>query len=86
MPAFAAVGPVLVVAMSAIEAIVVTTEEFVLLPSLLVSTGSGVAELLRAVFLTLVRVAGATKLTVRITVLTARDAIGGKLTIPVTGS
>jgi hypothetical protein len=92
-PGFAAFGPTFVVVISALGVIVVVTEELVgvpsllvLLPSLFEGSGSGVVELLRAVLLRLRTFAGATKLMVRDTVPTGKDAIVGKVTTPVTGS
>lgn len=55
-------------------------------PLLLVLTGSGVVELLRAVLLTDIRVAGAMKLTVRVAVFAfASVPSTGKVTRPETG-
>ena len=85
-PAVVAVGPLLVVAMSApagSELIVVLTLELGFVPSLLPGVGSGVAEVLRAVLLTAVRVAGAIKPIVRVTVVALAMVTGGKVTIPV---
>ena len=85
-PAVVAVGPVLVVAISAApgsELIVVLTLELGFVPSLLPGVGSGVAEVLRAVLLTAVRVAGAIKPIARVTVVALAMVTGGKVTIPV---
>ena len=78
---------------SALGLSVVVTDELVGLPSLfvgepllLVAIGSGVAELLLAVLLMALSVAGGTKLTVRV-VVPAFSSVGssGKVTIPVVG-
>ncbi len=92
-PALVAVGPVLLVTTSALGLSVVVTDELVGVPSLLVgeplllvTIGSGVAELLLAVLLMALRVTGGTKLTVRVVVAAfASVASAGKVTIPVVG-
>ena len=62
----------------------VVTVAFAALPLLLAGVGSGVAELLLAVFLTLAPDSGAMKLIVLATVaVLAKVATGGKVTMPV---
>ena len=63
--------------------IVVFTLALGFVPSLLPGVGSGVAEVLLAVFLTAVRVTGAIKPIVRFTVMPLAIVTGGKVTIPV---
>ena len=85
-------GPLLVVEMSAALPITVVTRPPGWLgaadvePSLLLTLGSGVSEVLRTMLVMLVRVTGGTKPIVRVTVLPlAKLAIAGKLTTPVLG-
>lgn len=83
----------MLVTTSALGLSVVVTDELVGVPSLLVgeplllvTIGSGVAELLLAVLLMALRVTGGTKLTVRVVVAAfASVASAGKVTIPVVG-
>ena len=83
-PGRAAVEPVLVVTRSAVGVRAVTTVAVGKLPLLLAGLASGVADVLRAVLLTLAPVLGAKKLTVLATVAAlAKLATGGNVTIPV---
>ena len=71
-------GPLLVVTTSATAPIVVLTVDSGSVPSLLPEMGSGVTEVLFAVFLTLVRVTGGTKPIDRVTVVPLAIAIPEK--------
>ncbi len=79
-------SPLLVVERSARAPIVVLTLELGLVPSLLPGVGSGVKEVLLAVLRTAVRVGGAIKPIVRVTVWALAIATGPKLIIPVVAS
>ncbi len=82
-------GPVFVVSTSALEVIGVVTWAAGFVPLLLPGVGSGVAEVLDTVSVTLVALAGAVKLMVRVTALAAptlRVVRVGKVTLPVVGS
>ena len=87
-PAVVAVGPLLMVERSALARlgtvpIVVLTLELGFVPSLLPGVGSGVAEVLLAVLLTALMLAGAIKPIVRFTVMPLAIVTGVKVTIPV---
>ena len=73
----------MLVAMSARAPIVVLTLALGFVPLLFPGVGSGVAELLLAVLLTALTVAGAIKPIVRVTVARLAIATGGKVIIPV---